>query len=44
MDKIQIFEKLNENIQNLEIVDNEISMLQLAIYKKKCRKFKRAQN
>lgn len=34
MDKIQIFEKLNENIQNLEIVDNEISMLQLAIYQK----------
>lgn len=34
MDEIQIFEKLNENMQNLENVENEISMLQLAIYQK----------
>lgn len=34
MDEIEIFEKLNENMQNLENVENEISMLQLAIYQK----------
>ena len=40
MDKIQIFEKLNENMQNLENVENEISMLQLAIYQKNIEKLK----
>lgn len=40
MDKIQIFEKLNENMQNLENVENEISMLQLAIYQKSIEKLK----
>ena len=40
MDKIQIFERLNENMQNLENIENEISMLQLAIYQKKIEKLK----
>ena len=40
MDEIQIFEKLNENMQNLENVENEISMLQLAIYQKSIEKLK----
>ena len=40
MDEIQIFEKLNENMQNLENVENEISMLQLAIYQKNIEKLK----
>lgn len=40
MDEIQIFEKLNENMQNLENVENEISMLQLAIYQKNTEKLK----
>lgn len=40
MDEIEIFEKLNENMQNLENVENEISMLQLAIYQKKIEKLK----
>jgi hypothetical protein len=40
MNKIQIFEKLNENMQNLENVENEISMLQLAIYQKNIEKLK----
>lgn len=38
MDEIEIFEKLNENMQNLENVENEISMLQLAIYQKNIEK------
>ena len=38
MDEIQIFEKLKENMQNLENVENEISMLQLAIYQKRSRR------
>ena len=40
MDEIQILEKLNENMQNLENVENEISMLQLAIYQKNTEKLK----
>ncbi len=40
MDKILIFEKLNENMQNLENVEKEISMLQLAIYEKNTEKLK----
>ncbi len=40
MDEIEIFEKLNENMQNLENVENEISMLQLAIYQKNIEKLK----
>ena len=40
MDEIQILEKLNENMQNLENVENEISMLQLAIYQKNIEKLK----
>ena len=40
MDEIQIFEKLKENMQNLENVENEISMLQLAIYQKSIEKLK----
>lgn len=40
MDEIEIFEKLNENMQNLENVENEISMLQLAIYQKNIEKVK----
>jgi uncharacterized protein YeaO (DUF488 family) len=40
MNKIQIFEKLNENMQNLENTENEISMLQLAIYQKNIEKLK----
>lgn len=40
MDGIEIFEKLNENMQNLENVENEISMLQLAIYQKNIEKLK----
>lgn len=40
MDEIQIFEKLNENMQKLEIVENEISMLQLAIYQKSIEKIR----
>lgn len=40
MDKIQIFEKLNENMQNLKNIENEISMLQLAKYQKNVEKLK----
>lgn len=35
MEKNQIFEKLNENIKTLDNIENEISMVQLAIYQKK---------
>lgn len=34
MEKNQIFEKLNENLYDLENVENEISMVELAIYQK----------
>lgn len=40
MDEFQIFERLNENMQNLDNVENEISMLQLAIYQKNIEKLK----
>lgn len=40
MDEVEIFEKLNENMLNLENVENEISMLQLAIYQKNIEKLK----
>lgn len=40
MDKIQIYEGLNQNIQDLENVENEIIMLQLAIYQKNIEKLK----
>lgn len=40
MDEIEIFEKLNENMQNLENLENEISMLQLAIYQKNIEKLR----
>lgn len=40
MEKVQLFEKLNENIQNLEDIENEISMLQLATYQKNIEKLK----
>lgn len=33
-EKIKLFEKLSENIQNLECIENEIAMLQLAINQK----------
>ena len=34
MEENQIFEKLNENLYNLDNVENEISMIELAIYQK----------
>ena len=40
MVEIQIFEKLNENMQNLENVENEISMVELAIYQKSIEELK----
>ena len=40
MEENQIFERLNENMQNLEIIENEISMIALAIYQKKIEKLK----
>ena len=40
MEKKQIYEKLNENMQNLETIDNEIAMVELAIYEKKIEKVK----
>ena len=41
MDEVKIFEKLNENMQDLENVENEISMLQLAKYQKSIEKLKK---
>ena len=35
MDKIDIIEILNNNLQELSIVENEIGMLELAKYQKK---------
>ena len=32
MEKIQIFEKLDENLNDLDNVENEIAMIELAIY------------
>ena len=40
MNEVQILEKLNGNMQNLDNVENEISMLQLAIYQKNIEKLK----
>lgn len=40
MEKIEIYEKLNKNIQDLEIIENEISMMELAIYQKTIEKLK----
>lgn len=40
MDKISILEKLNENMQDLDNIENEISMLQLAMYQKNIEKLK----
>lgn len=40
MDEVKLIEKLNENIQDLESVENEIAMLQLAIYQKNVEKLK----
>lgn len=40
MDEVQIFEKLNETMQDLENVENEISMLQLAIYQNNIERLK----
>lgn len=34
MDKNQIFQKLNENIKNLDNIEKEIAMVELAIYQK----------
>ena len=34
MEENQVFEKLNENLYNLDNVENEISMIELAIYQK----------
>lgn len=34
MEENQIFEKLNENLYNLDNIENEISMIELAIYQK----------
>ena len=34
MDKNELFEKLNENLENLDNVDKEIGMIELAIYQK----------
>lgn len=40
MEKNQILEKLNENLQDIETVENEISMVELAIYQKNIEKLK----
>lgn len=40
MEESQIFEKLNENLYNLENVENEISMIELAIYQKSIEELK----
>lgn len=40
MEKNQIFQKLNENMQDLEIIENEISMIELAIYQKNIERIK----
>ena len=40
MDKNQIFQSLNENICNLETIENEISMVELAIYQKSIEEIK----
>lgn len=40
MKKNQIFEKLNENLYNLDHVENEISMIELAIYQKSIEELK----
>ena len=34
MQKEQLFQKINENIENLEIIENEMAMIELAIYQK----------
>lgn len=40
MEKNQVFEKLNENLYHLENVENEISMVELAIYQKSIEELK----
>ncbi len=40
MEENKIFEKLSENLYNLENVDNEICMVELAIYQKNTEKLK----
>jgi len=40
MEENQIFEKLNENLYNLDNVENEISMIELAIYQKSIEELK----
>ena len=40
MDKIDIIERLNNNLQELSIVENEIGMLELAKYQKTIEKIK----
>lgn len=40
MDKMQVYEMLEENLQELRIVENEISMVQLARYQKRVNKVK----
>ena len=40
MDKNQMFEKLNENLYDWENIENEICMIELAIYQKKIEELK----
>ena len=40
MEKNQIFEKLNENLYDLDDIENEISMIELAIYQKSLEELK----
>jgi|GEM_PF-923964 hypothetical protein len=40
MEENQIFEKLNENLYNLDNIENEISMIELAIYQKSIEELK----
>ncbi len=40
MEKEQLFQKINENIENLEIINSEMTMMELAIYQKSIEKIK----